>query len=68
MKNFYLILNTTETSTVDKEVTCEKNNFLICIDSLIIMCLLSLVIVSICCYYLYTEHWIKKGIRIAMLI
>ena len=44
------IFNTTETSVDNKKSTCEKDNCLIHTISLVIICLLSLFIVSISCY------------------
>ena len=53
-------LNTTETSLVDKKVTCEINHCVIyTISLLIIYCLLS-VVISISCYYYYAKHRVKR--------
>ena len=50
-------LNTTENSLGDKKVVaCEKSNFLIHTISLIIICLLLLVVISISCYFYYTKY------------
>ena len=52
-------LNATDTiSITDKKGTC-KNNCLIYIVLLIIMCLILLAIVFIGCYY-HTRYWLKK--------
>ena len=54
------ILDTTETSFGDKKVTCEKYNCPIHTISLVIICLLLVVAISISGYYYYIRHWIKK--------
>ena len=54
------IVNTTETSPDDKKGTCDKSYCVIHTISLVIMCLLLLVVVSIGCYYYYVRDWIKK--------
>ena len=54
------MLNTTENSFVDKKITDGKKNCPIDIVSLVIICLLLLVAISINCYYYYTKHWLKK--------
>ena len=60
------ILYATDTiSITNKKVTC-KNNCLIYIILLIIMCLILLTIVSISCYYC-TRYWLKKRILNAIL-
>ena len=43
------ILNTVETSLVEKKITLEKTSCLIHTISLINICLLLLVVISICC-------------------
>ena len=53
------MLNTTENSFV-KKITDGKKNCPIDIVSLVIICLLLLVAISINCYYYYTKHWLKK--------
>ena len=53
------MLNTTESSFDDKKVTFLKNNCLIYTISLVNICLLLLVVISISFYY-YTIHWIKR--------
>ena len=55
------ILNTIETSLDDEKEACEKNNCLIHMMSLVIICLLLLAVASIGCYYYYTRDWIKKN-------
>ena len=45
------MLNTIETTIVEKKVICEKNNCLIHTISLINICLFSLVCISISCHY-----------------
>ena len=55
------MLNTTETSFDDKKVTCEKNNCLIHTISLVILCSLLLVAITLLLLYKRLD---KKGIRI----
>ena len=55
-----ILLNTTQTiSVAGKRVKC-KNNCLIYIVSLAIMCLILLATVSISCYYYYAKYWLKN--------
>ena len=54
------ILNTTENSLDNEKVTCAKNNYIIHKISLVIICFLLLVVISVSCYYYYTRDWIKK--------
>ena len=54
------ILNTTETSLVDKKVTRKKSNCLIYTISLLIICLLLLAVISVSCYYYHTKYLNKK--------
>ena len=51
----------TETSLDDTKVTCEKNKCLINTNSLVIMCLFLLAVISISCYYYFTRQWIKRN-------
>ena len=54
------ILNKIDTTSVtDKNVTC-KNNWLIYIILLIIMCLVLLTNVSVMFCYYYTRYWLKR--------
>ena len=53
------ILNATETSLDEKKETRKKNNVLIHMISLLIICLLLLSVVYIGAYYCYTIDWIK---------
>ena len=62
------MLNTTENSFVDKKITDGEKNCPIDIVSLVIICLLLLVAISINCYYYYTKHWLKKWTAIIMLM
>ena len=50
------VLNTAETSLVDKKVMCEIINYLIHPISLIIICLLLLVVISVSCFFHYIKH------------
>ena len=54
------ILNSTKTLIVHKKVTNLKSYCFIHNISLVIMCLLALVVISINCYYYYTKHWLKN--------
>ena len=62
------IFNITQTSLNDNKVVCEKSNCLIHTISVVIICLLLLVIISISCYYCYTRDLMKKTMLIAILI
>ena len=55
------ILNLTETSLEDKNLSCEKNNCLIHTISLVIICFLLLVVASIGCCYDETWIGVKKN-------
>ena len=54
------ILDTTDTISITYVKETCKNNCLIYIILLKIMCLILLAIVSISCYYYYTRYWTKR--------
>ena len=56
------ILNTTKTSLDDKEVICEKSNYLIHTILMVIICLL--LVINL--HYYYAGDWIKKTCRIIL--
>ena len=55
------VLNTAETSLVDKKVMCEIINCLIHPISLIIICLLLLVVIFVSCFFHYIKYWSKQN-------
>ena len=48
--------NTNETLLDDKKETCEKKIFVIQTVSLVTICLLLVIIISVSCYYYYTRN------------